>query len=276
MTNRILSIDQFIAEDKKVETELNALVEMAVNESANTEEYRKTYKDILVEHFGGAKVDDLTFEQKRKYVKLIKESGINIKTELNEEFEYSEEAKVNEEAMIFTDAKLTQAAKLTSTIEEEFGETNLDAQAAARFAKKYINGNFFLIHSDENEEDFDKINAYVRSNKVKNVKTEEFDEEDTSAHYNIRVSVMKTKDTNATIVLVADDNTALYLIQGNLNEAAIFEAEIKTEEAFRKYAEDRLKKMHKTNYDDDKAKKTIDGIIGKADGDWGKAVGMLG
>ena len=53
------------------------------------------------------------------------------------------------------------------------------------------------------------------------------------------------------------------------------EAEIKTEEEFRAYAETVLKKAHGEKYDEAKAKEAIDGIIAKVDGDFGAAVGML-
>ena len=53
------------------------------------------------------------------------------------------------------------------------------------------------------------------------------------------------------------------------------EAEVKTEAEFKEYAEKVLKKAHKDDYDEAKAKKTIDGILKKSDGDLGAAVGML-
>ncbi len=53
------------------------------------------------------------------------------------------------------------------------------------------------------------------------------------------------------------------------------EAEVKTEAEFKEYAEKVLKKAHKDDYDEAKAKETIDGILKKSDGDLGAAVGML-
>ena len=58
-------------------------------------------------------------------------------------------------------------------------------------------------------------------------------------------------------------------------EVAIEEAEINNEEEFRAYAEEVLKKAHGEDYDEAKAKETIDGILAKADGDFGAAIGML-
>lgn len=59
---------------------------------------------------------------------------------------------------------------------------------------------------------------------------------------------------------------------------SINEGDIKDEDGFREYAETILKKAHPDDYDEDKAKKTIDGIIKKyaKDGkDWGAAIGVL-
>ena len=53
------------------------------------------------------------------------------------------------------------------------------------------------------------------------------------------------------------------------------EAEINNEEEFRAYAEVVLKKAHGEDYDEAKAKEAIDGILAKADGDFGAAIGML-
>lgn len=53
------------------------------------------------------------------------------------------------------------------------------------------------------------------------------------------------------------------------------EEEIKDEKSFRQYAEKMLKKAHGEDYDADKAKEMIDGILSKVDGDFDKAVGML-
>lgn len=53
------------------------------------------------------------------------------------------------------------------------------------------------------------------------------------------------------------------------------EAEINNEEEFRAYAEEVLKKAHGEDYDEAKAKEAIDGILAKADGDFGAAIGML-
>jgi len=53
------------------------------------------------------------------------------------------------------------------------------------------------------------------------------------------------------------------------------EAEIKSDGEFKEYAKTVLKKAFADKYDEDKAMKTAEGILKKADGDYGAAVGML-
>jgi len=53
------------------------------------------------------------------------------------------------------------------------------------------------------------------------------------------------------------------------------EADIKSDEDFKEYAEVILKKAFGEDYDAEKAKATIDGIIQKNDGDYGAMVGVL-
>jgi hypothetical protein len=53
------------------------------------------------------------------------------------------------------------------------------------------------------------------------------------------------------------------------------EAEINSEEEFTEYAQEILKKAFGAEYDEAKAKETIDGILAKAEGDFGAAIGML-
>lgn len=65
-----------------------------------------------------------------------------------------------------------------------------------------------------------------------------------------------------------------------LNEDQLNEGEIKDEKAFREYAEKKLKEVHGDDFDADKAKETIDGILKDNKdlvdkGDWGALVGVL-
>jgi formylmethanofuran dehydrogenase subunit E-like metal-binding protein len=55
----------------------------------------------------------------------------------------------------------------------------------------------------------------------------------------------------------------------------VTEAEVKSDEEFNEYATTVLKKAFGDDFDEAKAQETIDGILSKADGDYGAAVGML-
>ena len=56
MKKRVLNIEQFIAEDYRIECELESLVERAINESANTDKLREIYKNVLLENFGTTRI----------------------------------------------------------------------------------------------------------------------------------------------------------------------------------------------------------------------------
>lgn len=68
--------------------------------------------------------------------------------------------------------------------------------------------------------------------------------------------------------------------QLEIQQATVNEAEIKDEKEFREYAEKKLKEVHKDDYDEDKAKEMIDGILNDHKDlvdkdDWGSLVGIL-
>ena len=68
----------------------------------------------------------------------------------------------------------------------------------------------------------------------------------------------------------------LYVESANTVEAPnVNEAEIKTEEDFKEYAYGVLKKAFGEEFDQAKADEVVDGILSKADGDYGKAAGIL-
>jgi hypothetical protein len=60
-----------------------------------------------------------------------------------------------------------------------------------------------------------------------------------------------------------------------VKESEVNEAEVKSDADFKEYAEKVLKKAHGDKYDEAKAAKTIEGILKKADGDYGAAVGII-
>jgi hypothetical protein len=66
-------------------------------------------------------------------------------------------------------------------------------------------------------------------------------------------------------------------LKDGVKEGVVFEAEIKSAEEFKKFAEDKLKKVHGDNYDEAKAAEVIKGLSDEAEksGDWGAAVGKL-
>ena len=59
------------------------------------------------------------------------------------------------------------------------------------------------------------------------------------------------------------------------NESAITEAEIKSDDEFKEYAFTVLQKAFGEDFDEAKAQEVVDGILGKVDGDYGKAAGIL-
>lgn len=62
-----------------------------------------------------------------------------------------------------------------------------------------------------------------------------------------------------------------------IDEAKVNEKDIKSKAEFKSFAEDKLKKQHGDDYDQDKADKVIKGLSDEAEesGDWGAAVGKL-
>tara|TARA_B110000967_G_scaffold30488_1_gene28724 strand:- start:6186 stop:7433 length:1248 start_codon:yes stop_codon:yes gene_type:complete len=60
-----------------------------------------------------------------------------------------------------------------------------------------------------------------------------------------------------------------------IEESVVTEAEVNSDEEFVEYANTVLKQAFGEEFDEAKAKKVIDGILAKADGDYGTAVGML-
>ena len=92
-----------------------------------------------------------------------------------------------------------------------------------------------------------------------------------------------TADTDAIVAFWGDgsytDNVAKRdskLAAKKIEESVnLSEAEINSEEEFTEYAHVILKKAFGAEYDEAKAKETIDGILAKAEGDFGAAIGML-
>ena len=64
-------------------------------------------------------------------------------------------------------------------------------------------------------------------------------------------------------------------LRNSLSESVITEAEIKSDDEFKEYAFTVLKKAFGEDFDEAKAQEVVDGILSKADGDYGTAVGIL-
>jgi hypothetical protein len=62
---------------------------------------------------------------------------------------------------------------------------------------------------------------------------------------------------------------------GTVYESLVNEADIKSDDEFKDYAVNLLKKAFGDEFDEDKSQEVIDGILQKSDGDYGAAVGML-
>lgn len=64
-------------------------------------------------------------------------------------------------------------------------------------------------------------------------------------------------------------------VEEETEEAEVSEAEVNSDEEFSEYAKAVLQKAFGDDFDEAKAQETIDGILSKAEGDYGAAVGML-
>ena len=71
----------------------------------------------------------------------------------------------------------------------------------------------------------------------------------------------------------AEDKENAEEFAGESNE--VNEAEVTSDEEFAEYAKSVLQKAFGDDFDEAKAQETIDGILSKAEGDYGAAVGML-
>lgn len=91
-----------------------------------------------------------------------------------------------------------------------------------------------------------------------------------------------TADTEAIVAFWGDgsytDNVAKKdskLAAKKMNESAVNEEDIKSDDEFKEYAMTVLKKAFGADFDEAKAQEAIDGILKKCDGDYGACVGML-
>lgn len=94
----------------------------------------------------------------------------------------------------------------------------------------------------------------------------------TSLFDNLKSLTLRKKELEAEL----DDAVQLKDVDAELaGESFVYEAEIKSDDEFRDYAFDVLKKAFGADFDEAKATKTVDGILSKSKSDYGKAIGML-
>lgn len=74
---------------------------------------------------------------------------------------------------------------------------------------------------------------------------------------------------------ISDKLVDTLALPDRLEESAITEAEIKSDDEFKEYAFTVLQKAFGEDFDEAKAQEVVDGILGKVDGDYGKATGIL-
>lgn len=197
----------------------------------------------------------------------------------------------------FESLGVNEAAKFKSTknfedfLEEIDGMG--DIQIKKIMGKNYIDTPGF--YSEEAENYDNDIIEFMTSN----MGTKEFEKLQDYWENNVKESVNEAKDDfvarhgKSNILLkkgykhhTADELEALYdkvgkLVKGlnvkdvNIVFESVNEAEVNSDEEFNEYATTVLQKAFGEEYDEAKAKQVVDGILAKAKGDYGVAVGML-
>jgi len=115
------------------------------------------------------------------------------------------------------------------------------------------------------------LNVGQVTSDIEDLLTQEYDNGKT---YKDSVSNVKkiAKKLNDLVNLLTDD---LDESVSTKSLSTINEADIKTDDEFKEYAFTILKKAFGSDFDEDKAQSIVDGILSKADGDYGTAIGML-
>jgi len=178
------------------------------------------------------------------------------------------------------DAKRSSSAETFKSLLAEYGVTDLnelDEEQRTSFFDK--------LKGTEVNEDIDyiinKLKDVYSVNEAEVTSDEEFKEYAFSVlqkAFGDNFDEAKAQETVDGILSKADGDygAAIGMLTAGLGESVdVNEAEINSEEEFREYAETVLKNAFGDEYDEAKAGEVIDGIIGKVDGDFGEAVGML-
>jgi len=178
------------------------------------------------------------------------------------------------------DAKRSSSAETFKSLLAEYGVTDLnelDEEQRTSFFDK--------LKGTEVNEDIDyiinKLKDVYSVNEAEVTSDEEFKEYAFSVlqkAFGDNFDEAKAQETVDGILSKADGDygAAIGMLTAGLGESVdVNEAEVNSEEEFREYAETVLKNAFGDEYDEAKAGEVIDGIIGKVDGDFGEAVGML-
>jgi len=178
------------------------------------------------------------------------------------------------------DAKRSSSAETFKSLLAEYGVTDLnelDEEQRISFFDK--------LKGTEVNEDIDyiinKLKDVYSVNEAEVTSDEEFKEYAFSVlqkAFGDNFDEAKAQETVDGILSKVDGDygAAIGMLTTGLGESVdVNEAEVNSEEEFREYAETVLKNAFGDEYDEAKAGEVIDGIIGKVDGDFGEAVGML-
>lgn len=143
--------------------------------------------------------------------------------------------------------------------DEELGWADADL---AEYIEESSSQFFFNFDYNTDEDDVDYIQSLLKEAGVDAVAQPGLDSEEMVVKAKNAVELRKAKKA------IKANGFEIY-------EAVVNEAEVNSDEEFNEYATTVLQKAFGEEYDEAKAKQVIDGILAKAKGDYGVAVGML-
>lgn len=169
---------------------------------------------------------------------------------------------------------------LEAELEDAVSGKDRDLELVIKEANSLTEG--FEVHYSDGMRAMQKFNdknkaiAFMKDKIANNKNLKEI------AVYNASGNFHSTADADAVVAWWGDgsylDNVSkkdAKLAAKKLDESAVTEAEIKSDEEFKEYAFTVLKKAFGEDFDEAKAQEVIDGVLSKAKGDYGTAVGML-
>lgn len=155
------------------------------------------------------------------------------------------------------------------------------------FMKKGANVRYEAQYESVNESKF-KVDDLVYNTRTKTVGIvrlgdDKYGEVKTDADGNVNVDELekynpiKFKHQTKAKVAPSTENevSSRGLFNPFKNESVVTESEIKSDDEFKEYAFTVLQKAFGDDFDEAKAQEVVDGILGKVDGDYGKAAGIL-